>query len=52
MESVLVMAVEEAFRITIADQDASTATTAGDLRDLILRALRDQDVQTDADQSG
>jgi acyl carrier protein len=51
MESVeLVMAVEEAFGITIADQDASTARTAGDLRDLILRALRDQGIQTNADQ--
>lgn len=51
MESVeLVMAVEETFSITIADQDASTARTAGDLRDLILRALRDQGIQTNADQ--
>ncbi|WP_256199955.1 hypothetical protein [Verrucomicrobium spinosum] len=39
MDSVeLVMAVEEAFGIAISDQDASTAKTAGDLRDLILRA--------------
>nr|WP_038160423.1 hypothetical protein [Verrucomicrobium sp. BvORR106] len=51
MESVeLVMAVEEAFGIAISDQDASTAKTAGDLRDLVLRALRDQGIQTDADQ--
>lgn len=51
MESVeLVMAVEEAFGIAISDQDASTATTAGDLRDLILRALWNQGIQTDADQ--
>ncbi|WP_009958161.1 phosphopantetheine-binding protein [Verrucomicrobium spinosum] len=51
MDSVeLVMAVEEAFGIAISDQDASTAKTAGDLRDLILRALRNQNIQTNADQ--